>query len=38
MEDGINAIMGEKAKAEGKDWIDYQRGLKKSDNWHEETY
>ena len=38
MEDGINSIMTPKAEAEGKDWIEYQRGLKKSDNWHEETY
>ena len=38
MEDGINAIMGPKAEAEGKDWVDVQRALKKSHNWHEETY
>ncbi|MEM9536068.1 MAG: ferredoxin--NADP(+) reductase [Cyanobacteria bacterium J06642_12] len=38
MEDGINAIMSPKAEAEGKEWTDVQRALKKSHNWHEETY
>lgn len=38
MEDGINAIMGPKAEAEGKEWTEVQRALKKSHNWHEETY
>ena len=38
MEDGINSIMGPKAAAEGLDWVEYQRSLKKSHNWHEETY
>ncbi|MGK7913787.1 MAG: ferredoxin--NADP(+) reductase [Synechococcus sp.] len=38
MEDGINEIMSPKAEAEGKEWVNVQRALKKSHNWHEETY
>ncbi|MDX2272562.1 MAG: ferredoxin--NADP(+) reductase [Cyanobacteriota bacterium] len=38
MEDGINAIMNPLAEAAGLEWSKFQKDLKKSDKWHEETY